>query len=299
MKRIFTSLLLIFLMFPTFACDICGCNSGNYFIGPFPEFNRYFVGTRYSLQGYGTVLSSDQTQFSNDLYQTTELMAAAIIKRKWQVMMFMPYHFIYSKSDDGTHRNNGLGDMTLMGNYKLLDTRYLNKDTVTVFHQLWIGAGVKLPTGKFSVDPEELVTSANLQPGSGSFSYMFNLLYVFQIKSWGLNFSSNYRINHAADNYRFGNRLNLTSFVFRTFPLGNISLSPNIGMLYERMAANRNANVKVADTGGSDALTAAGIEVKYRNTVFGCNAQVPLASDLSSGQTNPGMRAMCHLSFMF
>ncbi len=299
MKRIILTLLLVITAFSTYACDICGCNSGSYFIGPFPQFSRYFIGTRYSFQRYGTILREDRSQFSNDFYQTAELMASAIIKSKWQVMMYLPYNMIYSKSDDGINRNNGFGDLTLMGNYKLLDSKYLNRDTVTVSHQLWLGAGFKLPTGQFSVNADELVTSANLQPGSGSFSYMFNLLYIFQVKSWGVNFSSNYRINTPSDHYRFGNRLTLTSFVYRSFSVGNVSISPNIGMLYETMDSNTNDHQEVADTGGNDLLSAAGFEIRFRNVVFGCNGQLPLASNLSGGQTDARFRGMCHLSLMF
>ncbi len=299
MRRTFTILLLVTLFTPAFACDICGCNSGSYFIGPFPRFNRYFAGLRYSSQSYGTVLDADHSQFSDDLYQTTEFMAAVNIKSKWQVMTFIPYNFVYSRSDDGINRSNGFGDITVMGNFSLLDSRYLNRDTVTVSHQLWIGGGVKLPTGKFAVDPEELVTSANLQPGTGSYSYLLNLLYSYRIRSWGLNFTTNYRINQYSGHYRFGNRINLTSFVYRSLQLGHFTVSPNTGLLYETMAMNKNDGEKVADTGGNALLAAAGVEVRYGDLVFGCNDQIPLASDLSSGQTNVRMRAMFHLSFMF
>ena len=213
--------------------------------------------------------------------------------------MFLPYNIVYSQSDDGTTYNTGLGDLTLMGNFNLLEKIYLNRDTASVLQQLWIGGGLKVPTGKFTVDPGAVVTSANMQPGTGSLDYVVNLMYAFQVKSWGYNFTSNYRINEAANNYRFGNRLNLTAFVFRTFHIGSFSISPNVGMLHEILAANMNHHEKVADTGGHILMAATGIEVMFKNVVFGCNDQIPLSSDLSGGQTDAKIRGMCHLSYMF
>ncbi len=298
-KKIILALLVLIIFHQAYACDLCGCNSGNYFIGPFPQFNRHFLGLRYSFEKYATVLNGDQAQFSNDFYQTTEIMAGTSIKNSWQLLMFMPYNSLHSKSDDGTNRNNGLGDMTFMGNYNLLNRKYLNRDTVTVFQQLWIGAGIKLPTGKFSVDTGELVTSANIQSGTGSFDYMLNLIYSFQIKSWGFNFNSNYRFNQYADKYKFGNRLNLSAFAFHNFHIGNVSISPNVGLLYEMLDPNRNNNEKITDTGGQILMFASGIEIRYKNMALGFNNQIPLSSDLSGGQTDAKIRGMCHISYLF
>ena len=298
-KRLLLIVLLTIIIPKLYACDLCGCNSGNYFIGPFPQFNSHFIGFQYSFQRYGTVLSSDHTQFSNDFYQTTELMARTNIRRKWQVLMFMPYHILYSKSDDGINQNHGFGDMTFMGNYNLLNRKYLNRDTETIFQQVWIGAGIKLPTGKFSVNPDNPVASANMQAGTGSFDYMVNLIYSFQIKSWGFNLNSNYRINQYADHYKFGNQLSITSFVFRSFHAGKVTISPNVGLLYEKLDANMQNHIKVQDTGGHIVMSAIGVEIRYKNIAFGCNDQVPLSSDLSNGQTDARVRGMCHLSYMF
>ena len=298
-KILFIALLFIISSTKIYSCDICGCNSGSYFIGPFPQFSRNFAGIRYSFEKYATVLSSDQTQFSNDFYQTTELMAGTNIKNRLQLLLFVPYNTMHSKSDDGINHNNGFGDMTFMGNYNLLSKKYLNRDTVTVFQQLWLGAGVKVPTGKFAVDTGELVASANNQLGTGSFDYMLNLIYSFQIKSWGFNVNTNYRINRPADHYKFGNRLNLTAFAFRNFHIGKFILSPNAGVLYNHLNPNKNRQEKVADTGGNILLAATGIEFRYNNLVFGLNDQIPLSSNLSSGQTEAKIRGMCHLTIMF
>ncbi len=299
MKKILLLIIIITSFQQTHACDLCGCNSGNFFIGPFPQFNRYFFGLRYSFEGYNTVLNSDNSQFSDDFFQTTEFLAGLRIKDRWQFLMSMPYHFYQSKSDDGFSTSNGLGDLSLIGNYNLIDKKYLNKDTVTVFQELWIGGGVKSPTGAYSVDTSELVSSANIQPGTGSFDFLLNLIYSYQIKSWGINFNASYRINEIKGNYKFGNRLNLSSFVFRNFHSGKVTISPNIGLMYEDLSPNSSYNETVTDTGGNIALTAIGSEFRFNDFAFGVNAQIPVYSDLSGGQTKAQVRAMCHVSYMF
>jgi hypothetical protein len=299
MKKFVLFILFSITIQQSYSCDICGCSSGNYFIGPFPQFNKHFVGMRYSFQNFNTVLNTDNSQFSKDFYQSTELLAGTKIYNKWQLLIFLPYNNYQTKSDDGIKHNNGLGDMTLIGNFNLLDKKTLNSDTETVFQQLWVGAGLKFPTGKFSVDTSELVSSANMQPGTGSFDFLLNAIYTLQIESWGFNVNSSYKINQTADNFRFGNRLSLTAFVFRSFHPGKVTVSPNVGLLFETLNSNTINNHKVEDTGGKDLLAALGFEVRYKNIAFGGNAQIPLYSNLSSGQTDPKIRGMCHLSYIF
>ncbi len=300
MKRIILLLLLVFSINESYSCNLCGCNSGNYFIGPYPQFNLHFIGLRYSFEGYHTRLNSDYSQFSNDFYQTTELIGGTNIGNRWQAMMFVPYNFYRSKSDDGTKNNSGLGDITLIGNYKLLDRKYLSRDTETVFQQLFIGGGLKVPSGKFAVDTAEVVSSASIQPGTGSVDYLLNLIYSYQYKSWGFNFNSSYRFNGSSHHYKFGNRLSLTAYAFRNFHAGDqISINPNIGLLFEDSGSNYKDHEKVTDTGGNDLLAAAGFEIRYKKLALGASIEEPMVSNISAGQTKAQLRGMCQVSVLF
>ncbi len=299
MKKITVILLLLLTFNPSFACDLCGCNSGNYFIGPLPQFNTLFVSLRYSFQRYNTTLLGDNSQFSNDLYQSTELMLGTRIKNKWQLLAFIPYNKSKLESDDGIKESKGLGDITLNGNYNIMNKIALNKDTNTVDQQLWIGAGIKLPTGKFNVDENEIVSSTNSQPGSGSFDFLLNALYTLQIKSWGLNLNVNYKINQSADNFKFGNTFTPTAYIYRSFQIGMLSINPNVGLLYEMISSNKFNNEKVADTGGYSLFSSAGMELKLNRLAIGGNFLFPMLSNLSSGQTVAKGRGICHISFMF
>ncbi len=298
MKKIILFIAVMLSLQNVFACDICGCSSGNYFVGPYPQFNRHFIGLQYSFRSFRTVLNSDNTQYSNDFYQTLQLMAGTNIGYRWQLMFFAPYNINHSHSDDGISNEQGFGDISLLGNYKILSDKSLNKDTVSVSQQWFIGGGLKVPTGKFEVDSAELVSSANSQPGTGSLDFILNSTYILQIGNWGVNSNVNYKINQSADRFKFGNRFSANVFAFRSFHPGNSTLSPNLGLLFENLAANQNAGEKVAQTGGSALMGALGLESHKGKIIMGMNVQLPLFSDFSAGQTDAKVRGMVHVSYI-
>jgi hypothetical protein len=298
MKRILVLLIFIMLSGNIIACEICGCSSGNYFIGPYPQFSKHFIGIRYSFRNFKTVISSDNTEYSNDFYQTAELLAGTNIGSRWQMLLFAPYNINYSESDDGISRESGLGDMTFFGNYKLFNNKTLNADTNTVSQQLWIGGGLKVPTGRFEVDSSELVTSANSQPGTGSFDYILTGTYMFQVGNWGINSNASYKINGSAQDFKFGNRFTANAFIFRSFSAGMADISPNAGLLFENLRANKNKGEEVEETGGNALLMALGLESRMNRILIGFNVQLPAFSDISAGQTEAKVRGMVHLSYV-
>ena len=299
MKKIFSAGIILLLMQQSFACDICGCSSGNYFIGPFPQFHKHFFGLRYSFRSFNSQMASDKTQFSKDFYQTVELWGGMNIGKKWQVIGFVPYNINRQSSDDGKKFSQGMGDITLLANYKFLDKRSGTKNGRRISQQLWLGAGVKLPTGRFAADPNDIIPDANNQPGTGSVDFLLNAMYNLHINDWGMNSNVNYKMNGSADKFRFGNRFNASSFVFRSFRVNKTSLNPNIGLLYENLQANKLEKAKIAETGGNALLAAAGLEVNFRKMAIGFNAQLPLRQDISNGQTNTKVRGMAHVTFTF
>jgi hypothetical protein len=299
MKKIILVLFLSLSVQALFACDICGCSSGNYFLGPTPQFRNHFIGMRYSFRSFSTVMKEDESEFSNDFYQTAELWQGFKIKNKFQVLTFFPFNINHSLTDDGKKINNGLGDVTVIGNYNLFDNLKLNSDTETVNQQLWIGAGVKIPTGKFSPDEEEIVSSANSQAGTGSVDFLITASYSLVADRNGFTGNVNYKINQQAHDFKFGNRFTTSAFIFRSFNCKKIAVSPNIGLLYENLEANEFAEVKIEDTTGGALLAAAGFENRIDKMTIGFNAQLPLVQNISDEQTKITWRGMIHLTYAF
>jgi hypothetical protein len=281
------------------ACDICGESSGNYFIGLLPQFRKHFFGMRYSFRRFSSRLASDHSQFSNDFYQTAELWGGVNLGRKWQVMGFIPYNLNRQVSDDGTKHSRGLGDVSVLANYKLFDKRSEGKFGALVGQQLWIGGGVKLPTGKFAAEPDEIIPDANNQAGTGSLDFLLNAMYSYHRNGWGINSNVNYKINRSAKDFQFGNRLSASAFVFHSIMTRKITFNPNAGLLFEDLEANKLSDTKIDQTGGHALLAAGGLETIFRKTIVGFNAQVPISQRMSDGQTTTKLRGMLHITFVF
>ncbi|HVT84015.1 MAG TPA: transporter [Chitinophagaceae bacterium] len=302
MKKIILVLSIVLYSFSSNACEICGCGMGNYYIGLMPQFSHRFFGLRYQFSSYSTHMANDPTQFSKDFYQTVELWSGWNIGKRWQVLAFLPYNFNHQNSDDGISSSNGFGDIALIGNYKVFNKISKTGNNKMLSQQLWLGAGVKLPTGKFHIDPNDadIAAAANTQIGSGSTDVMLNAMYDIHIDKLGISANVNYKINtDNTDAYRFGNRLSANSFIFYSIPVSSLKtvITPNFGLLFQNSAANKLQNAKVDLTGGNLLMAAPGFEMSFNKMTIGMNTQLPVAQNFAEGQTKTKVKGMLHVTF--
>jgi len=282
-----------------FACDICGCGGGNFYLGLLPKFQHRFFGVRYQYMHTFTQLTSDPTQFSRNEYHTIEFWSGWNIGSKWQVLAFVPYHMNKQVDDDSAFTKNGLGDITLLANYQLLHTRKVHSNNTAVEHELWIGGGIKVPTGKFDAnvnDPNITVADVNAQLGTGSTDFILNTMHNVSIGRFGVNTTANYKINTSRDGYRFGNKFTASSVAFYRLRWNGVAISPNAGISYENSAANTLHAQNVAFTGGYIASVVTGVEVAINRVAIGFSMQNPVAQDYAQNQTQLKWRGLVHLS---
>lgn len=299
MKKVVLSAFAFLVLFSVSACDICGCGVGNFYLGLLPHFNSKFFGIRYQYMHYQTQLANDATQFSSDYYKSVELWSGFNIGKRLQLLAFVPYHINKQFTDDGIKTQSGLGDVSLLLNYDLFETRN-NAGKNVIQQQLWIGGGLKLPTGKNNVDLNDPLVNpgdVNSQSGTGSTDFLLNASYDVSINKVGLNTSANYKIN--TDNktgYRFGNRFTANTFAYYRLRAMGLGITPNAGLLYENAAVNNLNKAAVLQTGGNITSVAGGVEMNFKKIAVGANVQLPVSQNFAEGQTQAKLKGLVHVT---
>lgn len=312
MKKLCIAAILLIVVSVSYACPICGFGGGNLYMGLFPNFKNKFLGVRWNYAEYHTHLINDPIQFSHNYYNTTEIWGGINIGKRWQVLVFLPYHSNSQFDDDAGHTaKSGLGDITVLGNYKLFDSKSIKNSSSKRSQQLWIGGGVKIPTGSFNVDVKDASTTLadiNAQIGTGSADLFLNARHSIQYKSFGVATSASYKIGLAnSQHYKYGNKLTLNSIAFYQLKNKKMIVIPNAGLAFENIESNRLNNQKVYlsnglnsgffATGGRTCNFLAGVDVTIKQISVGVNIQAPLSQQFAGGQTNLNMQGMVHVTF--
>ena len=295
--------LLSMAALPLLACDLCGCSNGGSFFGILPQGHRGFLGVRYRYNTFHSHLSSLNLS-SREQFRTAELWGRFYPARRVQVMAFVPYQFSQQTllKTGAVTPLSGLSDITLLAHYNLLNTFMDDSVVHTVNHNLLVGGGVKLPTGRFRYDENSLldVANPNFQLGTGSTDWIGNLIYTARYKNWGLNADVSYRVTTTNPNgYRFGNRLNTSASVFYLTSLGSRSIMPNAGVFVEQAGHDIREGVMNKQTGGYATYLNLGTEVYLNKLSFGVSYRRPVSQYLSQGELRANDQLMTHVTYLF
>jgi len=303
-----TIIVLIFLFvisFQSMACDICGCGVGSYYIGILPEYNKRFLGLRYQYKSLQTHLGpfGNRTPITADeRYQSLELWGGWNIGKRFRLLAFVPYNFNERKSQSSSGSKTGLGDIALMGYYNLLNhTGQLGEKLLV--QSLWVGAGVKAPTGQYEPSERLAVQESpnNFQLGTASTDFTFNVAYDVRYNDLGINLNANYKMNTANKfDYRYGNKVTTNALAYYKFRIANVvTIAPNLGVLYETAEKDQESNYTVEVSGGFSTSIIAGMELATKGFSMGFNYQHVAAQRLAGGRAFAGDRMMMHMSIPF
>ncbi|WP_457269442.1 transporter [Pedobacter sp. UYEF25] len=289
-----------------FACDICGCGVGSYYLGILPEYSMRFVGIRYQYKSLTTHLGpfGERTPITSDeTYQSMELWSGWNLGKKFRLLAFLPYNFNERVAQTGKGSKTGVGDIAFIGYYNLLNTRNTIKEKLLV-QSLWVGAGIKLPTGKYEPSERFLESESpnNFQLGTASTDFTLNAAYDVRLMDFGANVNVNYKVNTSNKyNYRYGDKFTTNALLYYKIRLAKIiTLSPNAGILYETSQQDtEEKRFPVAVSGGHAFSTIVGVEGNVGRFSFGANYQAIANQKLAGGRVKAGNRLMIHTTISF
>ena len=287
------------------ACDICGCGAGSAYLGILPEFNSRIIGLRYRYNAVQTHLGPEGTKTyltTEERYRTAEIWAGWNFGKRWRLMAYVPLSFNSKTSEEEKASKVGLGDAGVQAMFHLLNRKGTFKERLLI-QDLWIGAGIKLPTGKYApANQESHQAAANLfQLGTGSFDFLATAMYDLRANDAGLNVSASYKMNTGNKyEYSYGNKWNMNAQLYYKFRIKKVlTVAPNAGIGYERSARDLDEGYQVFNSGGAALFGTLGAELNYQKIAAGGNWQPPLSQDLAAGIIQVRNKIMVHIALVF
>jgi hypothetical protein len=306
--KIKNSLFVLFLWLvvssSSMACSICGGASGANYNGILPQYRKNILALRhryrsfdqYELQREGSKLKS------NYQYHTVDFWGRIYLKDRVQFFFTVPYTTNTLTDDkNGASNLNGIGDMTLQVNYNVINTSLDTSRTHTVQHNVLLGGGVKLPTGKYQQrNKDDLMFAPNFQAGTGAYSYLASAIYTLRYRKVGFNADVNYIYNTSNElNYAFGNQWTSSLTFFAWLKKGSMTFLPNTGAFYEYLDKDVKNGFYNPLSGGYALNYNAGLDVYYKKVFAGLTFQAPIAQKIGNDDVVYQLRYMLNVGVMF
>ena len=279
-----------------FDCDACGCSASGGSMGFSSMLNNNFVGIRYFKQSYTSRDGIfDNSPWIDENFNTIQVWTRIPITDKIQISALVPYHFHERQLTTGTESISGLGDITVMGLYTVFETK---KDSAVFTHRVNLGAGIKIPTGKFTQANNLGSINQSFQLGTGSWDYSVVSEYVVNRKNLGLNTTLNYVFKtENSKEYQYGDQFNYGATFFYLFDLKSVQLVPQAGLAGEVYQTNKQHGLDLPNTAGDILFGKFGIEAGKNKFSVGLNAMLPFNQNLSNGKMEANYRWAVNLNY--
>lgn len=291
-------------------CDLCGC-----FFGIEPNYNQNSVGIRYSYfkfendpvsttttmavlnrgPGFPSVdHETDPNKQETEIYSKIEIVGKYNVNKNLRLLLTIPY-----KLNDINGKNvRDFGDVSITAQYLLYATEMSLKNESRYRQRVYVGLGIKAPTGAFNKQLTYGITEPHFQPGTGAFDFQFSGTYFAKYKDFGFNADASYSIATTNKNeYQFANRFNANSSVFYQFPIDEVGFLPHAGVYLETAGFDKQSNVEVDDSGGNVLFLTGGLDVYFSSFSLNMTYQYPVQDKLNGSQVPNKFRIITGLSY--
>lgn len=280
------------------ACDVCSGPSDASNMGILPQFQRNFIGIRYSCKCFRStqpksILIPGNNRSANEVTQVGELWGRYVFRKRFQVYAFLPIQKFTQKFSDSVFNNKGFGELSLSVNYMILNT---GDSICDRFKQaLFIGVGVKFPSANYRKSISDL-----MQIGSGSVDATVSINHTLRFAKYGFMSEGTYRFNGSGyGDFKYGKKLTISSKIFLLQKIKKVSVLPNFGLTWEYSAKSRHHEIIQWNTGGSALLSGIGCDVFYKQLIFSMNAQQAVYQNLADGYLTSKIRMTAGVRLSF
>lgn len=303
MKKLIFLALIIPFSIGLKACDICGCSSGGFSAGLFPQFQNNLLGLRYSPSIFTHPRNPGNfnglSQVNRDIYHDAEVFFRWFPKERLQLWVNLPYRLRIREESLRTTQIQGLGDLQFSGLYTLIKR---DSSTSTWSHLLLAGGGISFPTGKYQQRDETLlILPVGFQVGTGSWSATTNLLYMLRLGNWGAVAQGDYRAYSINERqFRKGNLTSAQLNFFRQFNLSKFSrVFLHAGVRVERLSSDEEFEKIKINTGSNSTWFNSSAELFVGSILISLQTQIPLTQNYIGNQPLPGVRNSVSISWVW
>ncbi|NIJ45562.1 hypothetical protein FHR24_002030 [Wenyingzhuangia heitensis] len=291
-KIIFT--LLILISTNTYACDVCGCGSSN--SSSFANvLGGNYIGFSYNYMYFQYIQKTADPDFplAEDHVNTVSVSGQYHITDKIQINATIPYRFNNRYKASGNISNSGMGDISVYG---LINVLHSESN-----HSLKLGAGLKLPTGKFDLQNSSLNQTSAAQLGTGSLDILLPVQYYYTNNQWSFNASAMYFIKGTNDDeFKYGDQTQVNVSTSYVFPVAtNISLAPSVGVSYDHFLASERFDIVDSRTKGYMTNASIGVQMETAHLILGVNTQLPIAQNLIDNEVTFNQSVGVYTYFKF
>lgn len=295
MKQFLLTLLCSFFLGNGWSCDVCGAVNSSLGLGTLGQGNRSSIGLNYQYRYYRSVhqpLFNEGIQYSNETFQRADVIGQLRLAQKWQLKMVLP--LATNEQDKEGVRNTiyGLGDASISCNYFLIN----RSDSSGTKRFRWtIGAGGKLPTGKFTEPHNSILL---LYPGTGSFDGILQNALFLQRNNWCF-FSEVSAVIRTSNRYKYrpGSLFNATLFAQRKF--SNWSVFCGLQYAWNGIDYIDQIAVSSSPAQGNILSMAPGATLQWNDWILQGNVHIPLAQALGNDETTQKRAFNLSVTYLF
>jgi len=233
---------------------------------------------------------------STEYYNNIELYGRIYLSPTMRIIFGIPF----SMNEINSKKINGMGDLRVIGQYNLYNTDMTGK--TNFWQRIFLGGGLKFPTGIYNKQLVYGVTEPHFQPGTGSFDFLFTGLYIAKLEKVGIGWRNDivYTLNTTNNNnYKFANRFNFASTFSYDIITETLNLLPKAGVYLETANADQYNGENAEGSGGTVVMGTMGLDVTYNMFSLDFDFQLPISQSFIGEQAYNDYRFFIGMGYAF